>query len=686
MRPTLLMLFFLAFLLSLPYAQQNFSFIQVSDLHVPYSNSLSFIRSLKDIGPTYLEPYQVTAPTPSFVVATGDVTEFGGGWWKDYIDACTSTSLRWYHTPGNHDNTWWNIRPDLREVQGKSYLSWDYGGCHFILLDSATPQEPTPTFGREQIQWLQEDLKKVELLTPIFVFFHHPLGGSEYASSYEQERVLNLLRPYAMVVFVGGHYHRPKLEEYQGFPMIVGGQGYSDWAGYNVFCIQDGWLKVAYRKTSEPNATISILSKKLPQRLSSKIQVTLLNSKLSIGMPLYLEYHSEDIVPENAKIILDNKIRVLGNISESERTISFSIPSTLLPGQHFVVMTLSTPQRKYYQSFTFEIATEHKHWEAQIPGACKAGPVLGQDTVYAASLDGNLYALEKSTGKIQWTFAAQAEIIGKAAYEDSRIYFSSADGKVYTVTSQGSLLWSKDIGCPSYAPVLLADQRVFVADRQGRILALAKQDGSLIWEKQYASYTIESQMYAADGSLYFGAWDCYIHQCKMSDGTLIQQIKGIGSATKPGAVYYSPADCGPIAISGKLYATDRAYILGEWDIATGQSQRSFEKVAAIALSEDQKFLYLRRSSQELEKMGVQGTTVWITPELGDAVPIPPTEFQGKVYICSNKGKLSVLDASQGKILWQYQVTPGIRVYGAQAVDQTGVYIADMDGKITALDR
>ena len=66
-------------------------------------------------------------------------------------------------------------------------------------------------------------------------------------------------------------------------------------------------------------------------------------------------------------------------------------------------------------------------------------------------------------------------------------------------------------------------------------------------------------------------------------------------------------------------------------------------------------------------------------------PIPPTEQAGRVYVCSNRGLLTVLDAAAGRILWTYQVTPRLHVMAAVAVDDQGtVYTADMDGVLTAI--
>ncbi|NUM34209.1 MAG: PQQ-binding-like beta-propeller repeat protein [Candidatus Brocadiae bacterium] len=588
---------------------QTFTFIQVTDCHVPHSDSLNFLRSLKNLGSVYLAPYKVTSEVPSFVVCTGDMTEFGGGWFAEYLQACKETSLPWYSIAGNHDNTWCSIRPDLKKLYSSPFYSFNYQGCYFIMLDSSTPQDPKPSFGREQIVWLQKELAPVSHATPLFVFCHHPPGTSEFSSPEDSKRILDILQPYNVVAFIVGHGHKPSLSEYNGFPVIMGGQGYGDLAGYNVFYIKEGHLKVAYRKAKEKEATIAIFEK--------------------------------DITKQSFQSDSGSRIQTKENISI-------------------------------------------KVWESQADGSFKAGPSLGKDHVYAGALDGKIYAFSKENGKIVWTFATKGEILSRVLVTPSHLFSTSSDGKVYALDHQGNLYWSQDIGTPLYAPAAIHGSYLLVADREGSVFCLEKERGKIRWRQKHAEYTIESMPCVYQDSLYLGAWDGYLYHYCISDGSLKYKIQGVSSSKQSASRYYSPADCGPVAVHNKLYATDRGYILGEWDISTQQLLRQWPKVAAISLSEDQNHLYLRQTTGELAKMNFSGEIQWIAANVCDSTPTPATESQGRIYICSGAGKLTALDCITGSVLWQYQVSGGIRVYGEIAVDENFLYISDMDGKIKAL--
>lgn len=617
---------------------EDWSFIQVSDLHVPYADSLSFIRSLQNVNTTYLEPYNITATKPAFIVATGDLTEFGGGAWNDYKKACAVTNFKWYHLAGNHDNTWRNIYPELQTEHGKPFYSWNYQGCHFVALNSATPQEPLPTFGREQIEWLRSDLQNVDVYTPIFVFFHHPFGGSEFASANEQLRVVELLRPFFNVFCIGGHYHRPKLSSYEGLPVIVGGQGYQDWAGYNVFSIQNGWLRVAYRKMSDANATIAVLEHRLIMPASK----------------------SKNLVKSGAKL---KKF--------SAQNINSTIPQQ--------------PINLSIQNITSESEIMGQLWAVQLPSACKAGPSVGRH-VYVATLEGIIYALDKADGKLVWAYPTQGAILGRVLVTPTGVLVGSMDGKVYCLDTNGSLLWVQNLSEPIYAPLALTGEQIIVSDRQGRVSALDISSGVILWQTKVANYTIESRACCADEKILVGAWDCYLTLLQSNDGSIIYKVKGVGSATKPAPTYYSPADCTAIISSDKFYATDRAYLLGAWNLSTGELIQQWEKVSAIALSEDGQALYLRKTTGELQKISLAGEILWTTSGICDSTPVAPFEADGQCYVCTSVGKLSIVSSSTGQIIAQIQITSGLRVYGEVVADNSSIYITDMDGKVTVIKR
>jgi predicted MPP superfamily phosphohydrolase len=108
-----------------PQDEPDFSFVHCSDPHAPIAGSAETIAEIKKFGALEL-PAGGATKAPSFVVVTGDLTEFGAkegwesyrGWWKD-------STVPVYSVMGNHDGTWDCLRPKLRAVHGAPWYSWD---------------------------------------------------------------------------------------------------------------------------------------------------------------------------------------------------------------------------------------------------------------------------------------------------------------------------------------------------------------------------------------------------------------------------------------------------------------------------------------------------------------------------------------------------------------------------------
>ncbi|MBN2448578.1 MAG: PQQ-binding-like beta-propeller repeat protein, partial [Phycisphaerae bacterium] len=153
--------------------------------------------------------------------------------------------------------------------------------------------------------------------------------------------------------------------------------------------------------------------------------------------------------------------------------------------------------------------------------------------------------------------------------------------------------------------------------------------------------------------------------------------------------YYAPADCGPITLGDRMIVCDRGYMVGAYSPA-GEVLATWEtQVAGISPAADRKSYYARCTSNAVRRYAVDGTAIWETEVPAGRFPIPPTEHDGKLYICSNTGQLTALDAGSGQKLWSYQITPGFYVMAPVTVIDQGAkhpvcVIAGMDGTLTAI--
>ena len=206
---------------------------------------------------------------------------------------------------------------------------------------TATLQDPRPSVGEEEIIWLKEDLAKVRPETPVFVFFHHPLGGTEFASRYDYDRLLDVLRRYNTVLLMAGHSHGHVHRPVQGMDQTTGGSTFGPNAGFAVISVKDGVLREAYWKAGEAAPDLKILEKPIPAR-SSYPDVEIRSPAFrevggdTLGISARL---SGPVAVEKATYTVDDEL-------EGELTLSGQAPAwtasgsaglgKLLPGAHYL--------------------------------------------------------------------------------------------------------------------------------------------------------------------------------------------------------------------------------------------------------------------------------------------------------------------------------------------------------------
>ena len=84
--------------------------------------------------------------------------------------------------------------------------------------------------------------------------------------------------------------------------------------------------------------------------------------------------------------------------------------------------------------FALDAETGDELW--RFDGADKwywGSAVADADTIYAPSLDGNVYALDKNTGELTWALQTDGAIVGSPAIVAGRLAAASADGRVRLV-------------------------------------------------------------------------------------------------------------------------------------------------------------------------------------------------------------------------------------------------------------
>jgi hypothetical protein len=170
---------------------------------------------------------------PAFVVNLGDLI-YGYAprskekQWDKYQEVVREIAEPYYQLPGNHDTHSKEARRIYVRRFGKCYQSFDYGGCHFVLLDN-TKAERWGYLGPEQLAWLKKDLK-TNRSGPAFVFMHFPVWEPERVKNEYYEFWTQTLHPLfkqarVRAVFAGHYHSYGPSREFDGIRYFITGGG-----------------------------------------------------------------------------------------------------------------------------------------------------------------------------------------------------------------------------------------------------------------------------------------------------------------------------------------------------------------------------------------------------------------------------------------------------------------------------
>lgn len=691
----------------------TFSFLHVSDPHLgphlemPASlddqRSYKAIRTIVGLGSVLLEPLRITAPPPEFVALTGDVVEYG---FPDptlavYDKYFEGISIPQFWTTGNHDNTWVSDNNELRRRHGGVNYAFEYEGVHFIFLNSASIQDPLPSFSHETIEYLKGTLAGIPVAAPIFVLFHHPLENDGFASNYDKDRLVDALRGHNVVsLFVGHHHAAVYKKTYGELDEVHGGSTFSKEAaanpvdGYSVCLVDKGMLSVVYRYLGQENATKELLHKPLAPGAPYP--------RIEFSSPRESRRYTGDSLSISVSTSLGDATtpKVFADIDD-EKTVELTLRSgkatgkidttTLDNGAHFLRVRFETADGgKYQRSVSFFVERKNAPgqgraiWRTQLDGGSRATPLLYNGNLYVGANDGSFYSLRAKDGKERWKKEIGAEVIGSATTYGGQILFGATDGTFRSLLENGNEAWIwKDAKGVYSSPTVDEKGIVYFGTNGADLIALNAETGKEVWRNTDPDYAIEAAPTIAGDLLLFGAWDGYLHAVDRRTGKSAWKTASPRSQERL-VRYYGSADTAPVVLGDSIFVTDRGYWLGRYTLDGKYVGKIAENVSAITASGDGLRLLTRNLEKPWSMIAVDGSPVWTTTANGDRTPAPGTIAGGYAYMTSGIGLLSVSDAETGTLAWRYRVSPKLFVHSTPVVEDGVVYTTGLDGWVTAV--
>ncbi|MCC5935748.1 MAG: metallophosphoesterase [Lunatimonas sp.] len=210
--------------------QERFSFAFLTDIHLqperraPIGFQMA-IDKVNELNPDFV----ISGGDQVYDVMRGNQTR-ADSLFSLYVEMCKGFNMPIYHTVGNHDL--FAIYPESPETEGhpdyklgmferylgRPYYSFGHKGWHFIVLNSLDVTEEKrykASVDQAQIEWLKEDLAKLDGTTPVVVVTHIPLvtargivtGNPAGNSVTNSAEIISLFEDHNLKLILQGHIH-----------------------------------------------------------------------------------------------------------------------------------------------------------------------------------------------------------------------------------------------------------------------------------------------------------------------------------------------------------------------------------------------------------------------------------------------------------------------------------------------
>jgi len=199
-------------------AKGSFSFVQISDSHIGFNKegiNTDVSATLKEA----IARINALPQQPDFILHTGDLTHLASAEEFDTLDQLLKSvkTQQIFFVPGEHDVTGDNGKLYLerfgKKSKGSGWYSFDHHGIHFIGLVNVVDiqQNGLGSLGKDQLAWLEDDLKGRSAETPIVVFAHIPLWEVYPQWGWGTDdgaQALSFLKRFGSVTILNGHIHQ----------------------------------------------------------------------------------------------------------------------------------------------------------------------------------------------------------------------------------------------------------------------------------------------------------------------------------------------------------------------------------------------------------------------------------------------------------------------------------------------
>jgi len=300
--------------------------------------------------------------------------------------------------------------------------------------------------------------------------------------------------------------------------------------------------------------------------------------------------------------------------------------------------------------YAINIESGNTLWRTRLEDEITGGVGVGGDLVLVGTLNSSLIAMDADSGEIVWETAVSSEVLSAPAVNNRVVVAQAVDGKLSGHDAEtGEQLWIYENTVPALSlrgtsSPLIIENFVLAAFGNGSVVSLATDNGTLRWEERVAIPTgtseidrmvdIDGDLFVTDqGLLLVPSFQGYLAAIDVVTGQTrwrVQESSANGASSGFGNIYISD-ERGHV----KAYRSgedDAVWVNDQLDLRNVSAPESFSNYVAVGDFEG----YVHLLSQ------VDGRFVGRTRVDNDGVRASMQSRGNTLYVYGNGGNLTAL--------------------------------------------
>ncbi|MEM7502228.1 MAG: outer membrane protein assembly factor BamB [Pseudomonadota bacterium] len=310
--------------------------------------------------------------------------------------------------------------------------------------------------------------------------------------------------------------------------------------------------------------------------------------------------------------------------------------------------------------------------------------------VYAASFDGAVNAFDAETGRRDWRYETDIELVAGPGLGANFVVVVGREGEVIALSADdGSELWRSDVSGEASAVPVVKDDIVVVSTIDGALRGLSAFDGAIRWsvEQSLPALTLRGggAPIVVGNSVIAGFDNGRLVATNVADGTIEWEAVLSPPSGRSDLERLADVDGAIAAVGQDVYAAGYQGQLAALAAESGQVLWARDVSSYSGIGSDWSQIYAATGDGELVALVRRnGEEVWRQPALLRRQPTTPIAFSTAVVVGDFEGYLHFFSSADGSPVARARVGKGM-ISGRPVVVGGRLFVQNESGDLAAFE-